>query len=195
MVIFMNEKFILKYMRIAKLVAEDQNPCYSRHVGAIIVDPTVNKIVGAGYNGPPKSVPHCDSEEHLNAIVWPQLSNSEKSLIEFKPMTQEEFVSKYAGCKQCPRKIIKAGPGQRLELCSCVHAEANAIVNASQKLLDCYIFCWCPLPCIECTKLIINAGIKKVYCYHEEKDYSVGSRFLFEKANVEVIELNKNELI
>lgn len=189
----MNEKFVKKYMRFAKLVAEDQNPCYARQVGAIVVDPDLNKIVGTGYNGPPKGVPHCDSEEHLNNIVWPQLTKIERDLIGFKPITQEEFVQKYADCKTCPRRLIMASSGQRLELCSCVHAEANAIVNAAQKLSGCYIFCWCPLPCVECSKLIINSGIKKVYCYQEDKDYSVGSRFILKKAGVEIIELNKNE--
>ena len=187
-----SDKFIKKYLRLAKFVAEDQNPCYSRQVGAVIVDYVINKIVGTGYNGPPKSTPHCDSALHLSQVVWPQLSQSERDLIEFKPLTEEEFVEKYADCKICPRKLIRADVGKRLELCSCAHAEANAIVNASQSLVDCYIFCWCPLPCIECTKLIINAGITRVYCYREEKDYSVGSRFLFEKSGVLIHEFDKN---
>jgi dCMP deaminase len=155
----LSDKFVKKYLRMARFVAEDQNPCYSRHVGAVIVDPVINKIVGTGYNGPPKNVPHCDSKEHLKEVVWPQLNQHEVSLIEMKPLTNEEFIEKYADCKTCPRKLIKAGPGERLELCSCAHAEANAIVNASQNLCGCYMFCWCPLPCVECSKLIINSGI------------------------------------
>ena len=189
----MNDKFVKKYMRFAKLVAEDQNPCYARQVGAVVVDPELNKIVGTGYNGPPKGVPHCDTEEHLNHVVWTQLSPIERDLIGFKPITKEEFVQKYTDCKTCPRRLVMAGSGQRLELCSCVHAEANAIVNAAQNLSGCYIFCWCPLPCVECSKLIINSGIKKVYCYKEEKDYSVGSRFILGKAGIEILELNKND--
>jgi dCMP deaminase len=188
----LSDKFVKKYLRMARFVAEDQNPCYSRHVGAVIVDPVINKIVGTGYNGPPKNVPHCDSEEHLRQVVWPQLNQHEVSLIEMKPMSDEEFVDKYKDCKVCPRKLIKAGPGERLELCSCAHAEANAIVNASQNLCGCYMFCWCPLPCVECSKLIINSGITRIYCYKEEKDYSVGSRFIMTNAGVEIYELDKN---
>lgn len=188
----LSDKFVKKYFRLAKFIAEDQNPCYSRHVGAVIVDPTINKIVGTGYNGPPKNVPHCDSAEHLAEVFWPQLSQNDRDLIDFKPITREELVEKFAGCKTCPRKLVRADSGQRLELCSCVHAETNAIVNASQNLAGCYIFSWSPLPCVECTKLIINSGIVKVYCFKSEKDYSVGSRFLFEHAAVEIIELDQN---
>jgi dCMP deaminase len=188
----MKDKFVFKYMRMAKFVAEDQNPCYARQVGAVIVDPVSNKIVGTGYNGPPKGVPHCDEKEHLTHVVWPQLTQFEKDIIEFKPMTCEEFVSKYTKCGKCPRRLVKAVSGKRLELCSCVHAETNAIVNAAQNINGCYIFCWCPLPCVECSKLIINSGIKKLYCYKEEPDYSVGSRFILEKVGIKIIELDKN---
>ena len=73
------------------------------------------------------------------------------------------------------------------------HAEVNCIVNASQNLYGCTMFCWCPLPCIECTKIIINAGIKEVHCFKEPKDYSVGSRYLFEKAGVNILEYNKED--
>jgi len=54
------------------------------------------------------------------------------------------------------------------------------------------MFCWCPLPCVECTKLIINSGITRVYCFKESVDYSVGSRFLFKEACVVVTEVDKN---
>ena len=77
----LSDKFIKKYLRLAKFISEDQNPCYSRHVGAVIVDPVINKVVGTGYNGPPKDVPHCDSSEHLKNVVWPQLTQTEIDLI------------------------------------------------------------------------------------------------------------------
>ncbi len=185
-----SEKFVKKYMRLAKQFGEDSNPCYSRKIGVIIVDPTINKIVATGYNGPPRGTPHCDSEEHLKNIVYPQLTSEDKKVIGLD--SEEDFLSKYSNCGSCPRKIIKADSGKRLELCSCAHAEVNAIVNASQKLHDCVMFCWCPVPCIECTKIIINSGIKELWCFKEDKDYSVGSRYLFDHAKVKVNELEKN---
>lgn len=188
-----SEKFIKKYMRLAKQFGEDLNPCYSRKIGVIIVDPVINKIVATGYNGPPRGTPHCDSAEHLKNIVYPQLTNEEKSYLDLKEDTEETFISKYANCQTCPRKLIKAESGKRLELCSCAHAEVNAIVNASQNIHGCVMFCWCPVPCIECTKIVINAGIKEIWCFKEAKDYSVGSRYLFEQAKVKINELEKND--
>lgn len=188
-----SSKFIRKYMKLAKLLGEDSNPCYSRKIGVLIVDPVINKIVGTGYNGPPRNTPHCDSAEHLRHVVWPQLTESERSLLNFKPIAIDEFLDKYTDCQTCPRRLIGAPSGKRLELCSCAHAEANAIVNASQNLQGCEMFAWCPLPCIECTKLVINAGIKRVYCFLEAVDYSVGSRYLFEKAGVDIVEMDKTE--
>ena len=161
----------------------------------MIVDPNINKIVGTGYNGPPRNVPHCDSAEHLANVVWPQLTEVEKGNLEYKSTNLAEFLGYYKDCKTCPRKLIGALSGKRLELCSCAHAEANAIVNAAQDVNGCVMFAYCLLPCIECTKLIINAGIKTLYCCKEESDYSVGSRFLFKEAKIEVIELNQADLL
>lgn len=58
------------------------------------------------------------------------------------------------------------------------------------------MFAWCTLPCIECTKLIINSGIKKLFCLsNKDKDYSIGSRFLFDKCNVDIIELEEKTIL
>jgi deoxycytidylate deaminase len=48
----MNDKFVGKYMRLAKQIGEDKNPCHSRKIGVVVVDPVSNKILGTGYNGP-----------------------------------------------------------------------------------------------------------------------------------------------
>jgi dCMP deaminase len=191
----LSEKFIKKYMRLAKQFGEDNNPCYSRKIGVIIVDSTINKIVATGYNGPPRGTPHCDSKDHLLNIVWPQLTEDEKTKLPDPIVGKDDFVNKYADCKTCPRKLIKAESGKRLELCSCAHAEVNAIVNASQNIYGCTMFCWCPVPCIECTKIVINAGIKELHCFKEPQDYSIGSRYLFEKAGVNILEYNKEDFI
>jgi deoxycytidylate deaminase len=53
----LSKKFVVKYMRLAKLVGEDQNPCYSRQIGTVLVkvyDDGSSRIIATGYNGPPE---------------------------------------------------------------------------------------------------------------------------------------------
>ena len=57
-------------MSLARVMANDQNPCLSRKVGVVVVDPSTNGIVGAGYNGPPENTPHCNDVEFLKNFFW-----------------------------------------------------------------------------------------------------------------------------
>ena len=214
----MKDKFIRKYMRIAKEIGDYENPCYSRKIGSVIVNPKTNNIIGLGYNGPPKNVPHCDSEWHLKNIVWPNISLKEKEdlckkvkiserelkyyrfnfeniqqLVDkrtrsYYECTSEFLSNRYTECKKCPRRLLNIPSGERLELCSCEHAERNAIYNAQTSTQDCYIFCHCCLPCMDCSKAIINSGIKKIFCLSSTEDYSPQSRPMLEVTNIEIIE-------
>lgn len=184
----MNDKFVGKYMRLAKQIGEDKNPCHSRKIGVVVVDPVSNKILGTGYNGPPKGTPHTTTREYLKEVFLPQLSNEErKRAFESWELDVEKFCDKYANCEICPRKIVGAGSGQRLELCSCVHAETNAIVNCADNLHGAIMFCWCGVPCAECSKVIINAEISKIYVIDWGADYSFASRWLLDKKGIEVV--------
>ena len=204
----MKDKFIKKYMRYAKAVAEDQNPCLSRAIGAVIVNPEKNVVVSTGYNGPAKDVPHPDTFSFLAEYVYPQLRDEDKSRLANTTGPCDnaiQFASKYEGCKTCPRKLVGAISGARLELCGCAHGERNAIANAAKaghETFGCYIFCWCGLPCLDCTVSIINAGITRVYCWspqgrqNEINAYNFdNSRWQFKKSGVEVIELDKNWIL
>ena len=183
-------------MRMAKFIGEDQNPCYSRKIGSVIVNPENGHVLGTGYNGPPKKVPHCDDPEYLEEVVWPQLTEEEKE--QWKMPIQscsrlapfEYAIGEFVGdCKgKCPRRVIGAKSGERLSICSCRHSEFNAIVNAAQDLTDSYLFLWAPSPCDVCAGEIINAGIKRVYCLSGD-DYSFATGWLFKKAGVELIKV------
>jgi dCMP deaminase len=202
----LSPKFIKKYMRLAKIVAEDQNPCLSRSVGAVIVDPVENRVLSTGYNGPPRGTPHPDDPTYLSEVVWPQLTAKDKrfALVNAGHMTKyvffdsydsskkKAFLSAYANSGICPRRAIGAQSGERLEICSCEHAEKCSIIQAGRSVWGTWMFCWCGVPCWDCTKLIINAGIKKVFCLETEEDYSPHSRWLFKKAGVE-LDIRKEE--
>lgn len=65
------------------------------------------------------------------------------------------------GCKRCNSDIPS---GQNLGECICCHGEENAIVQAAYhgvSVKDSILYTtYCP--CLMCTKMIINAGIKEV---------------------------------
>jgi len=68
----------------------------------------------------------------------------------------------------CLRDKLKIKSGERHELCRGIHAEQNAIIQAavcSTSIKDSVLYCT-HHPCSLCVKMIINAGIKKVY-FHE----------------------------
>jgi len=188
-----NNKHILKYMKLAKLIGEESNPCYSRKIGVVIINPKTNSIISTGYNGPPSGTPHTDEPSYLKMIYNKLLTKKEKKSLEIVRVTNDrEFSDNYANCKVCPRRILNIDSGKRLELCSCAHAEANALVNASKNnssTQDCYMFMSCGIPCIECAKLIINAGISNIICLKDRPDYSPQSRWLFNKAGIKIKEM------
>lgn len=65
----------------------------------------------------------------------------------------------------CLRDKLKLGLGQELEKCRSIHAEAIGISLAAQKgiSLEKSIVYITSMPCINCAKLMLTAGIKEVY--------------------------------
>jgi len=64
----------------------------------------------------------------------------------------------------CIREKLHVASGQRHELCRAIHAEQNAIIQASSSgvsLKDAVMYTT-HHPCVLCSKIIINAGIRRV---------------------------------
>ncbi len=64
----------------------------------------------------------------------------------------------------CLRVRLNVPSGERHELCRGLHAEQNAIIQAARHGVNidgATLYCT-TMPCIICTKMIINAGIAKV---------------------------------
>ena len=91
----------------------------------------------------------------------------------------------------CTREALNIPSGERYELCRSVHAEANAITKLAKSANNgdgatLYITA---APCIECAKLIIQAGIKRVvYCddYHSDDGILLLKRIGIEVTQVEL---------
>lgn len=71
---------------------------------------------------------------------------------------------KHCSLTGCLRTKLKVPSGERHELCRGLHAEQNALLQASLygiSLKDSSIYCT-NLPCIICAKMLINAGISEI---------------------------------
>lgn len=81
-----------------------------------------------------------------------------------------------------------------------VHAEANAILNATTKLKGCRIYVSL-FPCNECAKLIIQSGIKEIVFESDKyatSDSVIASKKMLDAANVKyrqipVVEVRVND--
>jgi dCMP deaminase len=71
---------------------------------------------------------------------------------------------KGSSCEDCPRCKGKVTTGQNLEQAICVHAEINAIAHAARAghATDGATLYCTTLPCAECAKAIVSAGIVEV---------------------------------
>jgi len=64
----------------------------------------------------------------------------------------------------CLRERLRIPSGERHELCRGLHAEQNAIVQAARHGINidgATLYCT-TMPCIICTKMVINAGIRAI---------------------------------
>lgn len=64
----------------------------------------------------------------------------------------------------CLRERLKVPSGERHELCRGLHAEQNAIIQAARHGVNidgATLYCT-TMPCIICTKMLINAGIRRI---------------------------------
>ena len=132
------------YLDIAQTVLE-RATCLRRVYGAIIVKN--DEIISTGYNGAPRGRKNC------------------------------------VDLGYCTREQLKVPRGERYELCRSVHAEANAIISASRdKMLGSSLYLVGidmstgdyvkdASSCSMCKRMIINAGIEKVYIRDTRNDY------------------------
>jgi len=132
------------YLDIAEAVL-GRGTCLRRNFGAIIVKN--DEIISTGYVGAPRGRKNCSD------------------------------------MGVCRREELNIPRGERYELCRSVHAEANAIISASRNaMIGSVLFLACrdaktgelvagTTPCSMCKRMIINAGIEKVYVRDTKEEY------------------------
>jgi dCMP deaminase len=86
----------------------------------------------------------------------------------------------------CLRNELKIPSGTRQEICRAIHAEQNAIIQASLhgvSLEGSTIYCT-HTPCVLCAKMLVNARIKRFVSFGKYADESF--KELFKEAGIEV---------
>jgi len=133
------------YLDIAEATLE-RSTCIRRTFGAVIVKN--DEIISTGYNGAPRGRRNC------------------------------------VDLGYCIREKLNVPRGERYELCRSVHGEQNAIISASRKDMigaDLYLvgktfgkdeYVKDARPCSMCKRVIINAGINKIYIRNNKTDYT-----------------------
>ena len=132
------------YLDLAEVVAQ-RGTCLRRKYGAVIVKN--DEVISTGYVGAPRGRKNC------------------------------------CDIGKCIREELNVPRGERYELCRSVHAEANAIISASRDKMigsDMYLTgvevksgeyvknsCCCSM----CKRLVINAGIERVYIRDTKDEY------------------------
>ena len=130
----------IHFMREAKLWME-RSKCLSRQIGAVLVQG--KHVVATGYNGPSSGVPHCDHRDSGGNYV------------------------NYFMSDKCPRQRMGFKSGEGMEHCVAIHAEINPIMQAARMGIStdgATLYAYCGTPCINCSKELINAGIKRIVC-------------------------------
>lgn len=132
------------YLDLAEIVAQ-RGTCLRKRYGAVIVKN--DEVISTGYVGAPRGRKNCSD------------------------------------MGVCIRQKLQVPRGERYELCRSVHAEANAIISASRdkmigstiylvgKEVDTNQYVQNCNSCSMCKRMIINAGIEKVYIRDSKDDY------------------------
>jgi dCMP deaminase len=89
----------------------------------------------------------------------------------------------------CLREKLGVPSGQRHELCRAIHAEQNAIIQAARhgvSVVDSDLYCSAH-PCVICTKMLINSGVKRIYFREGYPDEL--SAAMLNEADVQVVKM------
>ena len=137
-----------------------------RKVGCVIVKD--KQIISFGYNGMPHGFENQCEEDDIIKYENPDMA---LSLVEDHGYECEN------GC--CVKRSAKT----RREV---LHAESNAIMKVAKSTMNCKgaELYTTTCPCFDCAKLIIQAGITKVYYTEDYRDMTGVE--LLKKANIEV---------
>ena len=76
------DKWDRKFMLLAKTIADDNDICYSRKVGCVVVNPETKHVISIGYNGPATIESFDPGFEELNRLcaIWRKFADTGEEL-------------------------------------------------------------------------------------------------------------------
>jgi dCMP deaminase len=159
----------ITYMQVAYQFAK-LSYANRRKVGCIIVKD--NQVISFGYNGMPHGFDNKCEEDDIKYYENPDIA---LELIEDHGYDCEN------GCCTKKNAITKR---------EVLHAESNAIMKVAKSTMSCEgaTLYTTTCPCFDCAKLIIQAGISKVYYTEDYRD--MGGVELLQRANIIVEQVN-----
>ena len=95
----------------------------------------------------------------------------------------------------CLREQLKVPPGERHELCRGLHAEMNALLQASQcgvKISGATLYTT-TYPCSLCAKMLVNTGIKRIVTLTDYPDALAKDILSAANVKVEIVTLEDFE--
>jgi len=94
----------------------------------------------------------------------------------------------------CLREQLKVPPGERHELCRGLHAEMNALLQASHygiKIAGATLYST-TYPCSLCAKMLVNAGIKRIVTLTDYPDALAKEILAMANIKVELVKLDNH---
>ncbi len=176
---YLNEKLTRwdKYFYNICEAVSSKSPCLSRKIGAILVRD--KSIISTGYNGPPRSIPHCGHDRFMKDKTLAMIQETS----EFNKLYHPSDIQ-----TTCPRRLMGYESGKGIEWCPAQHAEENAISNAARagvSVRDTTLYMNCIIPCQKCFGTLINAGVVEVVV--EKTDvYDSHTQFLINNSKIKI---------
>ncbi|ACC98725.1 Deoxycytidylate deaminase [Elusimicrobium minutum Pei191] len=160
------------FIEMAKLIAA-QSTCCRLQVGAVLVKD--NRVISIGYNGVPSGQCHCDDN--------------------FAEIYKKEFSSQYATLEEFLKSPDFFKVHGQWSMDNELHAEQNAILFAAKNGISTagatvYVTL---SPCINCAKVIVSAGIERVY-FLDLYDRSQEGNVFLAKSGIECRQLTAEEI-
>ena len=165
----MKTKFINAHMQAAEVYAE-LSTATRLHVGCVVVKD--NTIIGIGYNGMPSGWDNnCEETEYV-------LREECQATDEW--MLQNGFTETVHGWvrKRTKREVLHAETNALAKIARSTNSSEGASLFVTHE------------PCLDCAKIIHQAGIKEVY-YRNVYQRSNGGEEFLKKCGIDVYKLDK----